>query len=144
MPSTANTLEPSFVEPSTVAEALAMAARLEARNDDGYATPVQPYEVRRLIAALRMAVALRPRVGLDTAEVLPPALAEQMGEMAEAVAQAAFAEVAAQLQQRGYPVTGDFSPGEVGAIHAAFAECVSAMALNNGEICALQGGGERG
>ena len=140
MPST-STMEPSFGDPTTVAEALALAARLEARNDNGYATPVQPYEVRRLVGAVRLVAAQVPT--LMAAEQLPAVVAEQVGEIAEAALQAAFGEIAKRLGSLGYEVSGDFSPGEVLALDAAFAGYVHAMALNNEAIAALSEGGEQ-
>jgi hypothetical protein len=55
----------------------------------------------------------------------------------EGAVQAAFLTIAAGLGAAGYPVTGDFDPGEHQQIRDAFRVFFDAMALNNPTIAAL-------
>lgn len=60
-----------------------------------------------------------------------------VAEIAEDACQAAFALIAARLEIRGYPVTGDFGPGEVAQLDRVFDMFVRSMAQNNETIAAM-------
>jgi hypothetical protein len=75
---------------------------------------------------------------LHEAQTLPDDLTgDDVSEIAEQALQAGFAKIAEQLEARGYPVTGDFMPGETFQLEAAFRMFVSSMALNNPTISKL-------
>lgn len=70
---------------------------------------------------------------------LPAEITEDMPEIVENAIQAAFSKIAAELEERGYPVIGDFTPEEVSIMGSVFENFVRTMALNNNDIAALNG-----
>lgn len=61
-------------------------------------------------------------------------------DIVEEVTQVTFRAIADRLNALGFPVTGDFGPGEVDAIENAVESFIAAMALNNGDIGKMNDG----
>lgn len=59
-------------------------------------------------------------------------------QIAERAQHEAFATIASEMAEAGYPVTGDFAPDEVLQLDNAFVSFVLAMARNNDTIARLQ------
>jgi hypothetical protein len=74
-------------------------------------------------------------ISLHEATQMPSSI--DVAAIAEDAIQAAFGSIATALGNAGYPVSGDFMPGEVFALEEAFALFVRSMALNNATISAL-------
>lgn len=68
---------------------------------------------------------------------LPTEIDSALPEIIENTIQAAFGKIASELESRGYPVTGDFTPDEVEAFQNEFENYVRLMALNNNAIAKL-------
>ena len=75
---------------------------------------------------------------LDAADNLPMTVHARMSELVENSMQAAFKQIADDMEALGYPVTGDIAPWELPQLEEAFQLFVRTMALNNVNISEMQ------
>jgi hypothetical protein len=76
-------------------------------------------------------------ISLLQATALPEDVAVNVNDIAEEALQSAFGVIANRLDDLGFPVTGDISPGEAVQLDSLFSSFVRTMALNNVAIAAL-------
>lgn len=69
-------------------------------------------------------------IRLHEASELPASVLGAVNEIAEESCQAAFGVIAERLGELGWPVAGDFGPGEVGQLDEVFRMFVRSMAAN--------------